>query len=473
MATDGTGSPPPPRPRAPRGLAPGRVTGIAAIAALCVAVSACGAGDGPGDVAGSPEPLAGNTVEHRTTATSADARPVPTTVTEAAWVWEAPAGRTVRAVHPSATGAVMELDNGVVALDTSTGEETWSFLLPDHHSGHEDTDLSVSPDGSVVAFSPGRTMVLLDAASGQEIARLDHDASGPSQFTVTEAGLIGDHGRFTADADHRARVSMTPWGEGRQGWESTIPACEEGELGEVSQGVLTGDQVVVEFSCPFREPVTVGLDQTDGGELWRLAQGTDYSPDPDVFPVPSPSAEADFGVVGDLLVLQNIAAERGTVVIDTASGRVLGDDIPSTVEHPLLRVLPDGYLTVREGAEGDSEGRALTYELRDFDGSVRHRVVTSTEVARGSLNNFLVLEDALLKIRMVDAGEDQDMAVLGWDTDEHPRVPLPVDVDTTGIPSIARADREVGPSTFRAVPGAVVLREFPGGGDPHRVVGLR
>lgn len=418
------------------------------------------------------EPLAGNAVDHSTTPRPNEPLPAPTTVSEAAWVWESPAGSFVTAVHPSSNGAIMELNNGAVALDTSTGEEAWRFLLPEYHTAKKETDLSVSPDGSVIAFTPGQSMVVLDAESGEEIIRLEHNASGPSQFTPTAAGLIGDYGLFTVDSGNEAHVTMQPWDEGDSGWETVVPACTQGELADVSQGVLTDAQIVIEYSCPFQEATLVGIDQAEGEELWRLEQGRDYSPDQDIFPAPSPSADFDFGVVGDLVVLQNISEERGTVVIDTISGQVLTDRLPSTVETPLLRVLPDGYLTVQEEVNEDSTNNTLTYELRDFDGNVRSEVITSPEVARGRLNNFLVLDDSLLKVRMTGATESQDMAVLDWDSKEDHRIPLPVSVDTTGIPSIGRADSEVGPSTFRSVPGAIILREFPGVKNPQRVVGF-
>ncbi|MET9797377.1 hypothetical protein [Nocardiopsis alba] len=177
--------------------------------------------------------------------------------------------------------------------------------------------------------------------------------------------------------------------------------------------------------------------------------------------------------MGDLIVLQNISEERGTVVIDSISGQVLNDKIPSTTDTPLLRVLPDGYMTVRESKDEDSDDKILTYELREFNGDLKREIVISTDVTRGSLNNFLVLEDSLLKIRMVEENEEQDMAVLPWDGTEDLRVPLPIEVDTTGIPSIARADREVGPSTFLASPGAIILREFPGNKVSQRTVGMK
>lgn len=440
---------------------------------LCLAISGCSTIEDPQITPASAGPLAGNTVEHTTVRSAREALPLPKTVSEVAWVWEAPDDRVIRAVHPTSTGAVMELDNGMVSLNTSTGEETWSFLLPEHRGVDEETDVSVSPDGSMIAFSPGQSMVLLDTGSGQEVARLGHTASGPSQFTVDGAGLIGDQGLFTVEFDHDAHISLTPWQEDGQEWKSTIPACDETEIVDVSQGVLTHDQMVIEYSCPFQEPVTVGVDQSDGQELWRLTQGKDYSPDPDIFPAPIPSAEYDFGVVGDLIVLQNISEERGTVVIDSISGQVLNDKIPSTTDTPLLRVLPDGYMTVRESKDEDSDDKILTYELREFNGDLKREIVISTDVTRGSLNNFLVLEDSLLKIRMVEENEEQDMAVLPWDGTEDLRVPLPIEVDTTGIPSIARADREVGPSTFLASPGAIILREFPGNKVSQRTVGMK
>ena len=443
------------------------------VIAFFLGASGCSTEDKPENISDSAKPLAGNTVEHRSTDVPPQDQPIPSTVAEAAWTWEGPDGSHVLALHPSSTGAVIQLNIGAVALDTTTGEETWSFLLPDNNQIGDESDLALSPTGSIMAYSPGQSMVVLDTGTGEELWRRDHSASGPTQFTINKAGLIGDSGLFTAQASHEIRVSLTPWEEEEPDWESTLSACDEPDLANISQGVLTDDQVVLTYACPFQETTVVGLDQANGEELWRMRQGEDYQLDEDIFPVPSPSAEFDFGVVGDLLVLQNIAAQRGTVVIDTSNGQVVADDLPSTAEAPLLRVLPDGYLTAEEGESPGLEGRSLTYKLHDFDGTVRQKLETTTEVARGSFNNFLVLEDSLLKLRMVGEDEEQDMAVLDWDTGDDERVTLPIDVDTTDIPSIARVDEEVGPYTFREVPGAVLLREFPGSRNIPRVVGFR
>ncbi|MFL1379531.1 MULTISPECIES: PQQ-binding-like beta-propeller repeat protein [unclassified Nocardiopsis] len=363
---------------------------------------------------------------------------------------------------------MLELDNGVIGLDTLSGETAWSFLLPEVSGDDAGTDVAVSPDGTVVAFTPGRTLVLLDTTTGEELLRFDHGGTGNESFSIGRTGLVHSTGLLTANAGERLSVTLTSWDQGATVWESVLPACADSQQALISSGVVTDQQVAVVFECPGGTSTVVGLDLDGGKELWRFQEGRDYQPSDALFPSAS-SEEPEFGAVGELLVLQNISHERGTVVIDTEAGRVVADKLPSTPENALLRVLPNGYLAaISAGAE---EG-PVTYEFREFDGTVRSRVETTTDVARGHVNNFLVLDDALLKLRMVEAGEEQDLVVFDRESGAEERVTVPVTVDTTEILSVAQVDHEVGPLTFRAVPGAVLLREYPISPVP-RLAGFR
>ncbi|WP_306366076.1 PQQ-binding-like beta-propeller repeat protein [Nocardiopsis sp. CC223A] len=413
-------------------------------------------------------PFAGYEVEHRTAPPLPGDLQVPATVAEAAWVWEGPETSRLLAVHATPSGAVLELDNGVIGLDTLSGETAWSFLLPEVSGDDVGTDAAVSPDGTVAAFTAGRALVLLDTATGEELLRSDRDGTGTGSFSIDGAGLVHSTGLLTAQAGPELRVTLTSWEEGTTAWENTLPACSDSQQAVISSGVVTARQAAVVFECPGESSTVVGLDLDDGEEMWRFREGRDYHGGGAVFP-PASSEDLGFGAVGDLLVLQNISHERGTVVINAEAGRVVADALPSTPENALLRVLPDGYLAaISAGAE---EG-PVTYEFREFDGTVRNRLETTTDVARGHVNNFLVLDEALLKLRMVEEGEEQDMAVFDWESGEEYRVTVPVGVDTTEILSVAQVDQEVGPSTFRAVPGAVLLREYPASAVP-RLAGFR
>lgn len=174
-------------------------------------------------------------------------------------------------------------------------------------------------------------------------------------------------------------------------------------------------------------------------------------------------------MVDDLLLLENISLQRGTVVIDTTTGDLITDDLKDASGEDLIRILPDGYLSVLSNS---SEHSKVRYELRDYDGTVRHTISTDAEVTRGRTHSFVPLEESLVKLRMVDEDEEQGIAVLDWDTDNDRRIPLVIEVDTAGILNSATLDSEIGPMTFREVPGAVLLREYPQNETP-RLTALR
>ncbi|WP_223839437.1 hypothetical protein [Nocardiopsis deserti] len=56
--------------------------------------------------------------------------PVPSDVSEVGWEWEAPQGVSVRGVEPGPFGPLLVLEDGVVALDGSSGEVLWSYRHP-------------------------------------------------------------------------------------------------------------------------------------------------------------------------------------------------------------------------------------------------------------------------------------------------------------------------------------------------------
>lgn len=174
-------------------------------------------------------------------------------------------------------------------------------------------------------------------------------------------------------------------------------------------------------------------------------------------------------MVDDLLVLENISLQRGTVVIDATTSDLLTDDLKDTSGEDLIRILPDGYLSVLSNS---SEHSRVRYEPRDYDDTVRHTIETTEEIARGNTINFLPLDNSIIKVRMADEDEEQDIAVLDWDTDTDHRIPLDIEVDTTDIFNLSRVDSSVGPMTFREVPGAVLLREYPQNDIP-RLTALR
>ena len=158
-----------------------------------------------------------------TTATAAEARPVPTTVERVAWRWHPPHGARTHRVLATAAGAVVDVGDGVIALDTVTGKETWHY----RRLGSEVT-ANVTPDGrTVVLFFTvydhrgyRDTLLTLDAATGQV------RSSTPMNLGRTPnsgAGSVGSRHRPYRPSHQDARILLD---HGDDGWQLTARALD-------------------------------------------------------------------------------------------------------------------------------------------------------------------------------------------------------------------------------------------------------
>ena len=387
---------------------------------------------------------------------------VPDTVSEAAWTWESPRMVGVEEIFPVPTGAVLRLTDGVVALDPVTGEEVWTFRLP----GVE-TDAAVSPDGSVVAVSADGALVLLDSVTGERSAGEEYGPEGGGGLELAGAGLVADAGMVTAteDAGSGLQVALRPWSGEGGGWTAGPLLCDDGSAGTgVEDGFLTPTGVVVVFGCAGGASAMVSLDFSSGEEQWRLIPEEDYATE---FSENRGSDAGTFAVVGQVAVLQNLARERGSVVIDTRTGQVLSDSLPSESEADTVRVLSDGYVV--RCAEGTGEGVRAWYELRDFS----DEVLKTVPIGNARLDSLLPLEGSLVHLEWRESGQAPELVVFPWGEEEpSARVASPVRVDTADLLSIWRAEEVTGPGAFQAVPGGVLLVEYTRGGFHDRVAGF-
>lgn len=417
--------------------------------------------------------------------------PVPTTVTGHAWVWKSPGRSGIQEILPVPTGAVVRLADGAAGLDTATGETAWSFRLLDPR---DRADVALTPDRQRVAVAADGAVVVLDPATGAEIGvheyEPDPQTRGPGQLEIRgPAGLAADEGLVTAQIQESGAVdvTLTPWafddGNGAGGgWSTEVPACNEGiSPPRIEDGFLASGAVVLLHGCgepkgaddPAEDDGVsdlVALDLGSGEELWRLAAGEDFTVEHEKNTL---GGGGHFAVLGDVAVRQNLALHRGTLVVDPVTGEVVSDEIPylmsSTGSDFVVRVLSDGYVALTgEGMprQGELWGQ---YELRDFSGRVRGAV--PTEFARA--DGLLPLEDALVRLDWADP-EDPHLFVLDWDGGAEPvaQIPAEVKVETRELTSLVAAEEVVGPATFVAVPGAVLLREYRHGQPQTRISGF-
>lgn len=399
------------------------------------------------------ERFSGSEITHEATGAVPEELPVPTTVSEAGWTWEAPEGSRVERVLPVPTGAVVHLSNGAAAVDTATGDTLWSYQVAEAVA-----QVSVSPDGGLAVVSAEGWAAVLDSATGEERQVFEHGHADDGALSIHGAGLVAGDGLVAlSSGDEGPSVSLEPW-EGTEGaWSSQPLTCPDGgPAPEIRQAMLTDARVVLVQECG-PTAVMAALDLTSGEELWQLVAEEDFSY----------SSSYGFGEVGDVAVLETIGVLRGTVAIDVENGEVISDELPDGLDNDLLRVLPDGYLAVRQ------RGDRLDYELRDFSGGVRETAALASDDVAGTVTGFLPLRDALLKLTLADGGGTTEVSVLAWGSqDDGRQISLPVDTDVLDLSSLSQLDAAVGPGSFEAAPGAVLMREYSESNPITRIVGL-
>ncbi|MDE3723544.1 PQQ-binding-like beta-propeller repeat protein [Nocardiopsis sp. N85] len=426
--------------------------------AFATVVSGCSSmpGGEPGEARSGSEGL------HEVAEHPLEERAVPGSISESAWTWEGPRAVGVEEVLPVPTGAVLRLTDGVVALDPVTGEEVWTFRLP----GAE-ADAATSPDGAAVAVIAQGTLVLLNSSTGEELDTREYDTDGGSGLELSGVGLVADTGMVAATEDPGSglEVRLRPWAEQDEGWTAGPLLCADGSAGTgIEDGFLTPTGVVVVFGCSGGTSAMVSLDASSGQEQWRLVPGEDYSSE---FSENEGPERETFAVVGQIAVLQNLARQRGTVVIDTRTGQVLTDSLPNETGADTVRVLSDGYV-VRRTEDTDGKTRAW-YELRDFSGEV----LKTVPIDNARLDALLPLEETLVHLEWGERGAAPELVVFPWEEGEpSERIASPVHVETAALISVWRAEEATGPAAFQAVPGAVLLLEYTPGGFYDRVAGF-
>lgn len=211
--------------------------------------------------------------------TAADTRPppVPAAPRTRTWVWHAPEGLTVHEVVPAGAGVVVEVEDGVVALDGVTGRERWHYRVPGANVGLA----AVTPDGETLTLNivsqegPEIRVLVLDAMTGTAI--LDKTGHEPYFVDSYSSRVLTDHVLLSVAEQVRAFDPRT----GERRWEYTPPAeCEvwkEEPQAMAGAGVVTVGMVCGPEKPPVQipsrpEPVTVtvvGLDERTGQQRWQ------------------------------------------------------------------------------------------------------------------------------------------------------------------------------------------------------------
>ncbi|MDA2809465.1 PQQ-binding-like beta-propeller repeat protein [Nocardiopsis sp. RSe5-2] len=215
-------SPHRPQVRAPRRFLPLLAVGLALAVAAEIALRTAALHQPVDYVAAAPVPEVGPAV--------------PTEVNQVGWSWEAPADARLEAVRPGLFGPLLLFEDGVVALDGTTGQELWHYREP----YRDVVEVSVTDDGAtaVVASLPkgqpsGDQTVTEIATRSGKIARESVLDSWIADAALEDAGFefFGrtPHTRlFFGSVDGKsARWSARSADTGEEVWSFTVPE-EEG-----------------------------------------------------------------------------------------------------------------------------------------------------------------------------------------------------------------------------------------------------
>lgn len=437
-------------------------------------------------------------LEH-TTAPAETPPPVPTGITEAAWEWTAPEEVRVTDVHPTAAGALVSLDDGVIALDTATGEETWRYRSP----GIGDVDVWVTPDGATVVLSftdrrargPRDGLLVLDAATGQILddtlrpGLLPVPGGAPGE-EAPRVGALTDTARITGGPD-RALQARDLVGDTLV-WSAEVPSSCVWRTDLPQSLQVVGGSVLVSGFCGASQrgeddatAVLFALDAATGEQRWRYewtaAAGTYQSSHPPAF---SGSARVAVGQAisdGSVVVVDSLDHGGGLLVLDPVTGDLLAETPRSPVAESAGPVLftADGSVAFPRPGDG-TEPVVAAY--RDLSGAL----VDTVETPYPDLLHALPLgswEEQSVWASLEEWTETGEHGP-GWryDVTVLPRSgePVRIPLDGVAVPVPEPAELRLLPA-----PGALLLvrtnqAEIPepsesspdSGGSPVQIVGL-
>jgi outer membrane protein assembly factor BamB len=362
---------------------------------------------------------------------------VPASVSGVGWTWEAPEGQSVRSAVAAGAGAVVLMEDGVVALDGESGTELW------HHrrKGALTASMfnaSVGGDLVMVDFVSGADerpdhslLTVLDAHTGQVRARSPWRPSGYPRLTDREIGLFDDG--FVENDAGRSVIGHDP-DTLRKKWEYLPPEDCRPRDGFSFTAAL--DVVVTAHDCapgpaddvsrsregddPRTYPAeVVALDPADGSVVWSRTLTTSRTAVDihEKYGAPRVEASADGAAVH--VSWSTLGEERGpeALLLDQADGSVLaeglgGEWLPygggtTDLPQPWNGFTAQGYL---ETERNDGEVR---YAWRPFsgEGSGAELILEQfgNDEAPGHPNGGLALGDMVLSTQWLYAPDWEEL----------------------------------------------------------------
>ncbi|GAA1437919.1 PQQ-binding-like beta-propeller repeat protein [Nocardiopsis tropica] len=205
-----------------------------------------------------------------------------TSVSGVGWEWQTPSEREILAVEPVAMGAAVFMDTGVAVLHGGTGEEVWSYLVPEQEAFA--AGLTVDGASLLVARGPSsdeppEETLMLDADSGDSTGefRVREGFAPWDLWSASEAERVH---RPPGVVEEYRPLSIIDVASGDQRWEQEAPLTCEADPGLASQqpdSLIHDSLLLVLVVCSpeqFENPLevttaVVALDLADGQEVWR------------------------------------------------------------------------------------------------------------------------------------------------------------------------------------------------------------
>ncbi|HEY6739066.1 MAG TPA: PQQ-binding-like beta-propeller repeat protein, partial [Actinopolymorphaceae bacterium] len=400
---------------------------------------------------------------------TAPARPSkPVVPDRAIWQWEAPAGTIVDPDDIAAIphGVVVQVKDGVLALDAKTGEELWHHRI----SGAGVLNSASTPSGDLVLVEfatgndvapddAGSLMVALDGRTGEVLSRYVFEELSPMRAQRKEGldafGLTDDV-FVTGRLQDGLVAHALPYGDPLWKWSTMPEGCESASLDSTFD--VIGSAVLIPLACDGKggshQIRLIALDATTGRELWRYSSLVPGSLGTPLTAVPSPDGTAAFfrwRWEGD-------DAGSRSVVLDLETGDEL---LPPTDGYGYsdLRVARNALMVI------DSSG-GLTWTPYD-GGEPLHMTATCGELPweAGHHESRVSNSEALVQVCVPDGAKAARVAVLPW---RSPREGHTFEVDLA--PGTAESQWHDGPHLLEFPELMLVV---PDSGDRDRITALR
>ncbi|MDE3723051.1 PQQ-binding-like beta-propeller repeat protein [Nocardiopsis sp. N85] len=391
------------------------------------------------------------------------------TVSEVAWEWETPEGHRLHHVLAGVSGALMVVDDGVIALDGETGDELWRYRARDRRVA----DAAVTPDRETLLLSyavgdggeGGGEDVLVFATGTGEIVG-EHRVPGGD----ARRGYLGDGLRISVSDGDPVTVTAESVYDGAPVWSRALEApIPDPTRFHLADGLITPEAVIVAGSYEGAHEeytvLAVALEPDTGRVLWEReyaytdATAADaaltVSPDDSVLLLEMPYTDTDGRLIHQLLEPASGAERAGTFLHDRERRRVwFGED--GYVDHGL-------------------DGEVVEYRYVGFDGTVREEVTAPARPGERETHRGWALSDGVLRVHFLEGAEHArgpvTVEVLAWDGGVR-RIPVDLSAGEPWPGDESHAYRD-GPVIVR-VPGAILVTEDTGRHKgTWRVVALR